>query len=153
MSGEFGPGNINLQMMLRLLFTSDVVHRYVDIELRKLGSWPIRFAVLNSIVVNGGSITPAAIGKQLLRSSHAVTSVLDTLTKEGLVRRVHNVTDRRSVKVYMTEKGWEATKRIVPIAEDISKRILSCLMDDEIRTMEILLERLRAHVLSLISSS
>jgi DNA-binding MarR family transcriptional regulator len=133
--------------------TGDILNRYLEIELAKHGSSPIRFAVMNALFVHGGVMVPTAIGKWTFRAKHTVSSMLSALEAIGLLQRKPNQSDGRSVNVMITEKGWEATKRMIPLAEDVSQRALSCLDEEQIDTLMSLLRFLRKHLLKQISHS
>ena len=50
-------------------------------------------------------LTPSALFKSLVRSSGGMTKQLDKLANEGLIARVPDDDDRRSLLVELTEKG------------------------------------------------
>lgn len=54
---------------------------------------------------NGGPRTPGVLARYLEVSTGAMTSRLDMLEKDGLIRRVPDPDDRRSVIVEITEAG------------------------------------------------
>jgi DNA-binding MarR family transcriptional regulator len=46
-------------------------------------------------------------------TSGAITNRIDRMAKRGLVERVPDEEDRRSVRVRLTEQGWEIIERLV----------------------------------------
>lgn len=56
---------------------------------------------------NGGPRTPGVLARYLELSTGAMTSRLDTLEDAGLIRRVPDPDDRRSVTVEITDPGRE----------------------------------------------
>ena len=132
--------------------TGDIVNRFLDIGLRKWGSSPPRFGVMNALVVHGGTMNPSDISKWVLRAKHSVTSMLKVLEKIGYVERKPNERDGRSVNISVTQKGWSATDKMIPIAEDISKEILSCLDENEIDSLLDILKKIRRHLLIELSA-
>lgn len=93
-------------------------------------------------------MSPTAISKRVFRSPRTITSTLDSLERDGLVRREPNPTDRRGVNVVVTEKGWKSARTMAPVAQEISKRILSCFTEHELETAVGLLRKLRKHALA-----
>ena len=55
----------------------------------------------------------------------AVTGLVDRLSRQGLVERIDDPSDRRSVKILLTEKGKELAGRLLPIAQEYN----SCIKD------------------------
>jgi DNA-binding MarR family transcriptional regulator len=60
-------------------------------------------------------LTPGHLADQLSLSPAAMTGRLDRLEKRGLVRRLPDSEDRRSVQVELTEEGVEAWNRTVGV--------------------------------------
>jgi DNA-binding MarR family transcriptional regulator len=86
--------------------------------------------------------TPGKLSERLGLSSGAMTNRLDRLEAEGLVRRLPDPKDRRSVVVELTDDGlqrWqEATGRQARVEADIA----STLDDGEKKQLDSLLRRL-----------
>lgn len=134
--------------VMSIIRTGDIVNRFLEIELRKHDTSPPRFAVMNALFVHGGVMSPSNISKWIFRAKHSVTSMLKVLVNMGYVKREPNGSDRRSVSIVVTEKGWKATERMIPIAEEMSQRILSCLHKEQIDTLMDILNQIRRHLLS-----
>jgi DNA-binding MarR family transcriptional regulator len=67
------------------------------------GDWEVLTALRNF-----GNKTPGALATQLELSSGAMTSRLDGLEKDGLIKRTADPGDRRSVVIELTDKGRAA---------------------------------------------
>jgi DNA-binding MarR family transcriptional regulator len=77
---------------------------------------------------NGGPRTPGVLARYLEVSTGAMTSRLDMLEKEGLIRRVPDPDDRRSVIVEITEAGrakWHEAASVQARKEAFFTRALS----------------------------
>jgi DNA-binding MarR family transcriptional regulator len=77
---------------------------------------------------NGGARTPGVLARYLEVSTGAMTSRLDKLENEGLIRRVPDPDDRRSVTVEITEAGrdkWHAAASVQARKEAFFTRALS----------------------------
>jgi len=139
--------------VMSMVRTQDIMNRFLEIELGKYGSNPPRFAVMNALIVHGGTMRPSEISKCIFRAKHTVTSMLKALENIGYVKRIANENDRRSVKIVVTEKGWKSTDMMMPIAQEISQQILSCLDEEQIETLMITLRQIRRHLLTKMTSS
>ena len=74
-------------------------------------------------------------------TSGAMTSRLDALEKEGLVRRLRDREDRRSVLVELTDKGLERHERAMAIQGPKEALLAQALSDREKEQLNSLLRR------------
>jgi DNA-binding MarR family transcriptional regulator len=142
-----------LSILFSFIRTWQIIDRYLELELSKQESNPIRFAIMNALYRHGGQMTPTEISKWVFRSKNSITSVINNLEREGFVRREPSKSDRRSVTVVITEKGWSKTNKITPIAQEISREILSCLDREQLDTLGTILRAIRKDALTKISIS
>jgi DNA-binding MarR family transcriptional regulator len=95
------------RMATRLVQDFEQVHRSAGI------SWA-GFRLLAALWVIGDA-EPTQLARLTGATKAAVSSAINTLERDGMVQRHHDVTDRRGVRVSMTEQGTalvhEATKR------------------------------------------
>ncbi len=83
---------------------------------------PQTFVIYDVMDHEGTSVKDIASRIQL--DSPAVTGLIDRLVKEDLIERMEDPDDRRSVKVYLTEKGRRlAEDHLVPRALEFNKYI------------------------------
>jgi len=134
-----------LNMLFSILRTADALNRYLRIELQKHGVTSIQFAITNALYVHDGRMTPTEISKWVFRSKHTITSDLYTLEKGGYIRREAGE-NRRSVHIVMTQKGRDKTSEILPYAQEMSRKALSCFDKDEKNTLMILQKQFRKHL-------
>ena len=62
---------------LSFIYTSDVVNRYLDIEVARYPVGRTGFSVLHNLVLHGGTMTPTDLSQRVFRSKHAVTRAGD----------------------------------------------------------------------------
>ncbi|HAS63270.1 MAG TPA: MarR family transcriptional regulator [Vibrio sp.] len=79
------------------------------------GLKPGEFDVLVSLFRSGQphGLTPSDLIDAMILSSGAMTNRLDKLETKGLIVRRHSETDRRSVKVQLTETGYKLINDIL----------------------------------------
>ena len=145
--------NRGTRAVMSIVRTADVLNRYLEIELAKHGSSPIRFGVMNALFVHGGAMTPTAISQWTFRAKHTTTAMLHVLQTIGYIRREPKVNDGRSVNIAMTEKGWTATENMIPVSAEINSKVLSCFDDKQIETLMNLLRLFRKHLFKQINAS
>ena len=72
-----------------------------------------QFAVLEALY-HLGSMTQGDISIKVLKSGSNMTTVIDNLERDGLVRRERNDEDRRVVHIHLTEAGKKKLRTILP---------------------------------------
>lgn len=136
----------NLGTLLSILTSFEVLERYLEIELRHSDVSLIRFNIMSALYKNGGEMTPSEIAQSVFREKNTITAVINSLEKEGVVRREPSASDGRSVKVVITDKGWKEANRLNPIAQELSRETLAFMekneVEDLVETMRGLREKL-----------
>ena len=90
-----------------------------------------------------GPVRITDIGRWLDRTPNSVSMLVDRMVKAGLVRRVRDRKDRRTVFVSMTAKAEKAYAPATTAGWALIQEILSPLSNEDKRTLTRLLELLR----------
>ena len=101
-----------------------------EIERTVAASLGINLQISNTLAVIEGAgepLTPSEISDRTLISSATMTSTLDRLERQGLVRRLPNPEDRRSVLVEVTKAGRALCDRILPGINALQIAVMSDL--------------------------
>jgi len=72
-----------------------------------------QFAVLEALY-HLGSMTQGEISSKILKSTSNLTTVIDNLERDGLVRRERDTKDRRVIHVHLTEAGRGKIEAVFP---------------------------------------
>ena len=142
-----------LGTLLSILMSFEVLARYLEVELRVHQATLIKFNIMSTLFKNGGEMTPSEIAESVFREKNSITSAIKTLEKEGVVRREPSTDDRRSVKVIITDKGWEVANRLSPIAQELSREALSCIDKEQLETLVGNMRMVRESLLPKIARS
>ncbi|WP_433471715.1 MarR family winged helix-turn-helix transcriptional regulator [Spirillospora sp. CA-142024] len=112
---------------------------------RGLESW--EFDVLATLRRHGApyELTAGALLKAAMVTSGAITNRIDRMEAKGLVERVRDAGDRRSVRIRLTPRGLEIVDELVGLHAANEERLLAAL-DPEAR------ERLAAALRTLLES-
>ena len=86
--------------------------------------------------------TPGQLSKSAELSSGAMTNRLDRLEEAGLVRRLPDPDDRRSVIIELTDKGDDLWQRAVGVQGEKERLVASALDEREKTQLNALLRRL-----------
>ena len=87
-------------------------------------------------------LSPSRLADSCVLSSGAMTNRLDNLEEAGLVKRVPDPDDRRSVQVTLTKKGHKLWDQMAGTAAAREALIASALDEDEKEQLNVLLRRL-----------
>lgn len=96
-----------------------------------------------AVLGDGGALTQRQLTERTLMDKVAVNRACKVLEQRGLASREPNAQDGRSHMLALTSDGWTMHDRIVPLARDMERRLLSQLNAEERVTFESLLLRLR----------
>ena len=145
--------DLRVDNFLSFIYTSDIVNKYLDTELRKSSLNRTQMSILHILTVRGGTMTPTELSSRILRSKHATTKAVDSLEKLGLTKSARTKRDRRLRMVIITEKGLDLVEKTMPITHRISSRAMYCLDKEEAEAFQTTLRQLRKHVLNLKEKS
>ena len=142
-----------LGILLSILTSFEVLARYLEVELSPHEASLIRFHIMSTLFKNGGVMTPSEIAESVFREKNSITAVINTLERQGVVRREPSTDDRRSVKVVITDKGWKSANRLSPIAQELSREALSCLDKERIEELVNTMRTIRESLLPKIAKT
>ncbi len=91
------------------------------------------FDVLAALRRSGApyELTPSTIADSLMMSRAGMTSRLDRLERDGLVRRIADPEDRRSIRIAFTDRGRELIDGVVGEHFENETRLLATLSDTD----------------------
>lgn len=159
--------NLNTREYLFYINFADTLIRFTELTSGKTNlSW-LRSKVLHYLIVRGGKLTPTRLAQETLRSKHSMTSVIDTLEQEGLVRRnvshkentkENNLSnknstniDRRTTVIEVTPAGLDYVRKSSIRAKKWDSQVTGCLTPEENKIMVELSEKLRKKMASIIN--
>jgi MarR family 2-MHQ and catechol resistance regulon transcriptional repressor len=74
---------------------------------------PSQFSVLEALY-HLGSMTQGEVSTKVLKSGSNMTTVIDNLERDGLVKRERDAQDRRVIHVHLTEAGTGTLEAVLP---------------------------------------
>lgn len=132
-----------LRTFILFIQTADAVKKYTDALLYKVGLSTIKLIVLRVLAANGGTMTPSTIAHWTLRERHNITTLVDRMKRDGLVKARRNRMDRRSINITLTAKGRKLLDEHTPLSRSIVDQIMSSISEDDAALLEKLLAVLR----------
>ena len=136
------------EAFLHLLRTGDEAFFYTEQNLTEHGISPGRFGVLmllwgdchHSESATPG-MTPAELAEQSNVTRATMTGLIDTLVRDGYVKRSADVDDRRMMRVALTRKGETFLERLLPGHFQRMAALMDPLSQSERKTLVKLLNK------------
>ena len=126
-----------LRTFILFVQAADAVKKYADAYFYKKARLSIiKFMVLRILAANGGSLTPSEIAEWTFRERHNITTLVNRLEKDGLVRAERNDKDRRFVNIILTDKGRKVLTQATPVAWDIVKQVMLSIGEGDALLLE-----------------
>lgn len=136
-----------LRIWLRLLTCTQMIERRVRTGLRLAFDTTLpRFDVMSQLDASDGTLSMGELSTRLMVTSGNVTSLIDSMERDGLVERRPHPVDRRSTLIRMTRRGCQAFAEMVPLHGDWINAMMAGLSRTEMRTLLELLDRLKQSV-------
>lgn len=126
--------------------------RFTDADTRALRRHGLSIAarLMLATLEGAGEALPAnALAEKLLVTGASITSLVDTLERKGLVRRVRPDTDRRVVLVELTPDAKPVLDAFLPEITALHAAEFEVFTPDEREQLITLLARLAAHITTL----
>ncbi|SHI26649.1 MarR family winged helix-turn-helix transcriptional regulator [Desulfosporosinus lacus] len=117
------------------------VFKYLKSELEPFNVTPVQYGVLQCLW-DEGSQTPKQIGNVLSLDGSTITGILDRLESKALIMRNIGITDRRTFKVQLTEKGSNLREPIGKIIEEVNIEVLKQFSPEEQNQLKGILKRI-----------
>lgn len=126
--------------------------RFIDADtraMRRHGLSPAARILLATIEGAGEPLPASVLSERLLVSGASITSLVDTLERRGLVRRVRPNHDRRVVLIELTEAAQPVIDAYLAEVTALHAAEFSIFTADERQQLTDLLARLSAHLTTL----
>ena len=98
--------------------------------LRPLGVTPGQWLILTVLAREDGQPIHA-VGEQGPLDGPTMTGLVDRLERDGLVERRRNRQNRRSIGLFLTNRGRELVDRAPGVREDLDRALLDGLTEDQ----------------------
>lgn len=127
----------------RLLRIARLLEKRRETVLAEYGLNVWSFDVLATLRRQGSpyQLKPTDLYGLLMLSSGAMTNRIDRLEQDGVVVRIRDPDDRRSVSVQLTPKGIELTDTVMPVLFEKENQFLAQFTKTETQTLIKLLRR------------
>jgi MarR family 2-MHQ and catechol resistance regulon transcriptional repressor len=100
-----------------------------------------QFGVLETLL-HVGPMCQRDVSRKILKSTSNLTTVIDNLVKEKLVKRVPDPNDRRSHTLHLTPAGEKRIKKVFPAHAKAMAQAMGVLQAGELKSLRTLCKKL-----------
>ena len=139
-----GDDKLELRLWLRLLTCSHLIESEVRQRLRERFATTLpRFDLLAQLDRAPAGLTMGELSSRLMVSNGNVTGLAEALVREGLISRVPEPEDRRSLRLRLTNAGKRAFDAMTPVHEQWIDTVMQGLSRAEMAHLIELLGKLK----------
>ena len=121
--------NENYRLWARLSQTRDIVYKARERELSQFGISPAEARALTVLSVMGVPLTAADLSRWLIREPNTLSSLLDRMGREGLIKKTRDSNNKKILKISLTQKGKRACTQVAKMKT--IERIFSGIPDEQ----------------------
>jgi len=140
--------NENEKAWHELAITSTILRRAWEMELARVGLTAPQALVLGFLHLSPKPLTPMGLSRLLGREPHTISALVTRMEADGLVNRTHDLQRKNWVRVSLTKKGKDASKR--QLTQRKVRNITECLPKKELDALNAANRTLRARAIELI---
>ncbi len=144
-----GPEHVRraLDTWIKVARAHDAVQASLASQLRTEGLTTGQLGVLEALL-HLGPMVQSRLAEKLLKSPSNITTILDNLERDGLIRRTRGRRDRRAVEISLTEGGRELIEDAFPRHAERITDLMDALSETEQRRLGALCRKLGRAVTS-----
>ncbi len=141
-----GPTRNDFGLWRLLDHTRFMIARAREMELAKFNLTPEQSHVLYILSQKGGTSTINEIVEITMRQHHSISTLINRMTRQGLVKKIRNPNDYRKYDVVATEKGQNLIKKVT---QESINMTFTCLSEQDKKELETHLRCLLGRAYSL----
>jgi len=132
--------------MSSLLRAARAVERRLEVTLETAGLSPPKYGALKQLAEAGEPLALSALAERLTCVRSNITQLVDRLEADGLVRRVEDPKDRRSVRAALTPLGRERQAAGAERVAELQGEVAEALSELDSGALERALARLQSRL-------
>jgi len=133
-----------LRTFILFVQTARAVLKYADADLHKKACLStVKLIVLQTLASNNRAMMPSEIAEGTQTERHNITTLINRMRQDGLVKAERNSSHKRLVNITLTDKGREVLNRCMPMAKEIVDQVMLSIDEGDAALLEKQLRRLR----------
>lgn len=136
--------------IFKLITVAGLLSKYADrVFTSEVSISQTQYAVLSIVGAAKSPVNESAISEIIQRGLNSVSTLVDRLVQQGLLRRTRLVEDRRVNYLTLTKAGREKVENGLRINKMLVKQTTGILTKEENRQIISLLSKLEVHVVNI----
>lgn len=121
-----------MRLVERIIRIGDLIDQLFDKFYKTFKLSKPQFTALYKIyLAEEEGIALSVLGDQMSVTRANITSLVDRMVARGLIKRIVNENDRRSIKAVITKEGKEILEKVLPDNQVLSSEVLNFLTEKE----------------------
>lgn len=130
-----------VQAWRQLYLTYSTIFKVIERAIAPTGVTLPQALALSAIRNGEGPITPSRLAQYLTQETQSVTGLIDRMERQGWVRRVRDLRDRRAIRLELTAEGAAKLEETIGPGKAITERMFADLKSEEVEQLTALLGR------------
>ena len=135
--------NKTIDYVISLIFKTDrLIRRRLRKEKRRLDPFSVLRLEALRYIAEKKNPSMREVADYFCITPPSVTSLIDSLVKSKIVKRVYDKDDRRAIRLFITSKGREELKKGINRINNNMRKVLKQLNTKELKNLIKILEKL-----------
>ncbi|MCY6482947.1 MarR family transcriptional regulator [Clostridium aestuarii] len=140
--------DVSTRIMGNFIKTTFLIDKIFDMYYKKIGLSKTQFQCLYLVYLVGDEgIALSELGSRMCVTKANMTSLVDRMQSKGLIYRVNNPEDRRSIKTMITKEGKKVLNEVLPEYKKFSSEIMMFLTIEEKQMTNDILEKIQKYLI------
>jgi DNA-binding MarR family transcriptional regulator len=127
-----------------------MIEKCENAVLAKVGLTTRKQMVLLAMKNAPGPLTVSNIAYWCDRNPNGISTLVDRMEKDGLIKRVRDMSDRRAIRLALTQKGEERFEEADKLVRQLFKDIFAEFSEEELITLSEIMTRVRRRAFDLL---
>ncbi|HQI24609.1 MAG: MarR family transcriptional regulator [Smithella sp.] len=132
-------------IFFQLAKANQLASKFLSQKVSELNLTPVQALVLG-FLHQEDQITSAELGKKTGLDSATLTGILDRLEAADCIERKNNPEDRRSIRIHLTPKGNELSRKAIEVIVGANVEFMQSLTKEEKRHLFDIIKKLRLSI-------
>ncbi len=133
--------------IFKLITVAGLLSKYADrVFTSEISVSQTQYAVLSLVGSADSPVNESEISNKIQRGLNSVSTMVDRLVKQGLLKRTRSEEDRRVNYLTLTRAGREKMEKGNIVNKALSKRVTSVMTKEENRQVLLILNKLGDHI-------
>lgn len=146
---DIDHSDTRISAFLLFIQVAKAVLKYIDACLyEKLNLSISKLIAVQALSRAGDGMAPSNIARWTGTERHNITTLITRMKREGLVTAERDKSNKRFVNVKLTDKGKEVYTASIPVANEIFKKVMQSITEEDAALLKAKLTVIKANIYS-----